>query len=94
MDRERKRLLKEEEEARKAKEKKQKEAQRGRKRPDNMRIPLKPNRTLKSQTQMKARCSVTANSREDQKVCSVCLGNYEDDIIMVSCIWSGCVYEY
>ena len=29
----------------------------------------------------KARCSVTANSREDQNVCSVCLGNYEDDII-------------
>ena len=81
MDRERKCLLKEEEAARKAKEKKQKEAQRGRKRPENMRIPLKRNRTLRSQMQTKARCSVTANSREDQNVCSVCLGNYEDDII-------------
>ena len=46
-----------------------------------MRIPLKPNRALRSQTHTKARCSVTANSREDQNVCSVCLGNYEDDII-------------
>ena len=47
-----------------------------------MRIPLKPNRSLRSQTQTKARCSVTANSREDQNVCSVCLGKYEDDGVL------------
>ena len=30
---------------------------------------------------MKARCSVIVNRCNDENVCSVCLGNYEDDTI-------------
>ena len=42
-----------------------------------MKIPLNSNGALRPQTSMKAKCSVIANSRNDENVSSVCLGNYE-----------------
>ena len=59
---------------------------------ENMRIPLNSNRALRPQTPMKAECSVIANRRNDENVCSVCLGNYENDTIegVLLAIKKGC----